>query len=117
MPPAKRPAKSVPKPKAPKPKDNFSVAFTVDAKPYAFDLKHCTGLDVNICRRSCGYGPIELIRMLQSGSADIDVLAAIAWMSRRQNGEPRLSFEEVASEFDYDVALEVVNTEEVESPE
>ena len=46
---------------------------------------------------------------------DIDLIAALVWLSRRIDGERMLAFADVAREIGYDVDIEVVGEAEEES--
>lgn len=70
------------------------------------------------CRRACGMSPRELVENLRK-SPDIDLVAALVWLSRRLNGDPKVTYDEIADEIGYDTELDFVDPdgEQDDSPE
>ncbi|HUF98855.1 MAG TPA: hypothetical protein VMM60_12070 [Ilumatobacter sp.] len=93
------------------------VSIAYDGKVYTVRAGDLTGLDSAALRRECGYSFAGLLKALTK-DPDIDLIAALVWLSRRTDGEKLLSYDEVAAEIGYDSDIEVVDTEpEDESPE
>jgi len=83
--------------------------------PLAFDA--ISARLVGECRRQCGMSPRELVENLKK-SPDIDLVAGLVWLSRRLNGEPFVSYDEIADEIGYGTDLDFVDpTDDDDSPE
>lgn len=78
------------------------IAVRVDDETYEVDFKDCTALDASQCRQATG---LSLAGLLQAASEDpdLDIVAAVIWLAKRQNGQPDASYHQVASELSYDV--------------
>jgi hypothetical protein len=76
--------------------EKFHVRITVDGTMHEFWPTEMSALDVVEMRRQAGMGVQEFIRAMTT-DPDVPEFAVVIWQSRRQNGEPRLRFEEVAA--------------------
>ncbi len=77
----------------------------VEGTSYRLFKSRMTAVDIGDLRRSTGLTLASLLLAL-SEEFDIDVIAAVMWLSRRQNGEPKLTYESVAAALGYDVTIE-----------
>jgi len=85
---------------------DLAITITADGKKYPLSVGDVTSLDVVALRRATGMG----VRALVGAAAtdpDIDVIAAIVWLSRRSQGERALRFEEVAADLSYDTSYQI----------
>lgn len=71
----------------------------VNSKPYRVFRSRLTAVDIGDLRRATGGNMGALLKSVVE-SPDLDTVAAIMWLARRQNGEPRLSYDDVAAEVD-----------------
>lgn len=81
--------------------ENTTLTIKVDGQPtYTLRFNDLSAVDAAACRRETG---LSLAGVMQAGmkDPDLDVIAAIAWLARRQAGDD-VPFEEVAAEFTYD---------------
>lgn len=93
------------------------VAVIVDGTRYVVREADMTSLDASALRREVGLSWIGLVQAL-AASPDIDLVAALVWLARRQAGEQMLPFTAVASQINYDtdVDVEVAEPESVPQP-
>lgn len=84
-------------------KAGLDVGFkiTVDGRVYQVRAGDLNGLDMAAMRREVGMTFGQLSR-IPSDEWDLDIIAAIVWLARRVNGEPTLTYAEVAQEMTYD---------------
>lgn len=80
--------------------DYPQLSVRVEDDVYTLDLGACTALDASACRRATGMS-LQSLLSAAATDPDLDVVAAAIWLARRQDGEPTVSFEEVASELSY----------------
>lgn len=120
MPPA-RPRKT-PARRRPTSTDSPGMQIEVDGKTYVVRESDLTPRDVAALRRETGFaGWVGLAQEAQRGF-DLDVLAALVWLSRRIAGE-FVSYESVLDTMSYDGEINVkvedqrTPAAEVESPE
>lgn len=73
------------------------ISVEVDGQKYLLAARDMTALDVRAMREELGYSFVGLLNQAKQ-DMDVDLLAGIVWMSRRINGEPLLTYAEVASE-------------------
>lgn len=93
--------------------DGPRLIFEVEGTVHRVWLNRLTGLDVAAIRKATGHSVNALMLM----AFDADVLAAWTWIARRQNGEPRLTFEEVAETVVYGTRWKVLASDPEESDE
>lgn len=78
------------------------LSLKVDGKlgtyPVRFD--EVSAAEIAGLRSAVGYGINQLQKYL-AADPDIDVLAALVWLSRRQNGETSVTYDEVAEPITY----------------
>lgn len=89
---------------------NEGLSVNVDGTVYTVRLGDLKGSDTAALRRSTGYSWMGLMRAAQL-DPDLDVIAALVWMSRRLAGERLLEFDEVADELGYDSDVDIVSDE------
>lgn len=74
------------------------VRFTIAGQPYDLRIGDLTPRDAADFRRAVG---IPLMQALTA--SDLDVIAGFAWLlRRRQPGQERVTYDEVAESFTYD---------------
>lgn len=76
------------------------ISVEVDGQKYLLAARDMTALDVRAMRQQVGYSFNTLIAHAR-GDMDVDVLAAVVWMCRRINGEPDLTYAEVAGQMSF----------------
>lgn len=76
----------------------------VDGKLYVFSVSDASAEDAAALRRATGMSLQGLFRAALE-DLDIDVVAALVWLVRRQQ-EPRLRYEAVAAEISYDTDID-----------
>lgn len=68
--------------------------------------------DAQMVRKQVGMSLRELLDTLGDSEAiDIDIVAALIWLARRQSGEPRLRFDHVAPTVSYGSATDELEIE------
>lgn len=90
--------------KAPRPGttgDKPETTLILDGVKYPFRLAEVTARDSGALRKACGISLRAAVAALKD-DPDIDIIAALVWLSRRQNGEPNVSYDEVAEAIGYD---------------
>jgi hypothetical protein len=92
---------------------NQGLSLTVDGRVYTVRAGDLTGMDAAALRREVGMSFMGLMKAMQS-DPDVDLIAALMWLSRRIEGEKLLSYEEVAQEVGYDVDIDLADAEEPE---
>ena len=86
---------------------DMGLSISVDGKVYTVRQGDLTSLDTMALRRETGYSFMGLLKAFQA-DPDIDLIAALVWLSRRIDGEVMLGYGEVAGEIGYDVEIDVV---------
>lgn len=96
--------------------DKPDFVMELDGTPYPIRMSEITGLDSAAFRRATGglslIGTIRAIAKNGANGADLDIVAALAWISRRQHGEPTLDFEEVAEAIGYESSFDLLDGDE-----
>lgn len=82
------------------------LTITVDGTAYTVVQGDLTSLDTMALRRETGYSFRRLLEAFRD-DPDVDLIAALVWLSRRVQGERMLSFAEVADEIGYDVEIDI----------
>lgn len=90
------------------------ITIRVDGEEYTVRDGDLTSLDTMELRRATGMSFVQVTMAMQE-AADIDLIAALVWLSRRIDGERGLPFSVVAQEIGYDVDIEVVGDAEPET--
>lgn len=90
---------------------NQGLSLTVDGRVYTVRAGDLTGMDAAALRREVGMSFMGLMKAMQA-DPDVDLIAALMWLSRRIEGEKLLSYEEVAQEVGYDVEIDLADAEE-----
>lgn len=85
---------------------DMGLSISVDGKVYTVRQGDLTSLDTMALRRETGYSFMGLLKAFQA-DPDIDLIAALVWLSRRIDGEVMLGYGEVAGEIGYDVEIDV----------
>lgn len=93
---------------------DLGLTITLDGTEYTVRQGDMTAMDTMALRRECGFSFRGLIEAFQR-DPDIDLIAALVWLSRRQAGERLLSYEEVATDIDYDADLDIIEVVDPES--
>lgn len=65
------------------------LPFRLGDRRYVIKPNEITASLVRECRAETGYSPAELFGMLDP-RMDLDLVAALIWLARRQGGEPAL---------------------------
>ncbi len=95
----------MPPPRTRKQQPQTVLRMIVDGVTYTLRVDEISALDAAALRRATGSSFAGVMRAAQE-DADIDVVAALVWLARRQNGEEHLTFEAVAAELDYSTDLD-----------
>lgn len=90
-----------------------TLSVKVHGQEYSVRLEDCTAKDVSDCRRETGVSLQDVFGQISS-SPDLDSVAALVWLARRQSGERELSFRAVALTINYGTEIEIVGDEEDE---
>jgi len=96
--------------------DEVTLTVKVDGTPHTFRPTEMTARLVGDLRRATGMGVNGLMQLAIGDDPDIDILAAIVWMARRQAGEA-VTYETVADSITYDSDLEPVDEVADEDPD
>lgn len=84
------------------------LSVKLNGQAYTVREGDLTSMDTMALRRETGLSFVALMQAFFT-SPDIDLVAALVWLARRQAGETHLPFEVVASEIDYDSDVDVVD--------
>lgn len=84
------------------------LSVTVDGRTYTVRMGDLSSMDAAHLRRETGFSFVGLMRAAAK-DPDIDVIAALVWLSRRIDGELLLSFEDVAADIGYDVEFDLAD--------
>ena len=98
---------------------DLGITVKVNGQEYTVRQGDLTSMDTMALRRETGFSFRSLLEAFRA-DPDIDLIAALMWLSRRVDGERMLSFEQVAIEIDYDADLDLIEVAEPEdetSPE
>ena len=80
--------------------ENASITVKVDDAAYTMRMAEISARDTGDLRRATGMSVAEVMVCAQE-SPDLDVAAALIWLARRQNGEPKLPYDDVAGDLTY----------------
>lgn len=78
-----------------------ALAIVVDDRTYSLRLGSLTAADAQALRRATGMS-LRAVVEAAAEDPDIDVFAALVWLSRRAAGERALAYEAVAGEITYE---------------
>jgi hypothetical protein len=92
------------------------IAMEVDGTQYVIAAKDLTALDVRAMRDQLGYTYNGLVKRATQ-DMDVDIVAAIVWLSRRIYGEPDLDYDAVAAVMTYETTYSFVDPKDVTPPE
>lgn len=96
------------------------VEFSVEGKVWELAVDELSIALVKECRRATTLTPVKLVNEIAAGNGDIDYVAALIWMARRQAGE-QVTLDQVEGSLSYatDVKMRFVSgaTEDSDSPE
>ena len=92
--------------KARKDELDLGVSVIVDGTTYTVRQGDLTSMDTMNLRRETGFS-FRGLMMAAAKDPDIDIIAALVWLSRRIDGELMLSYEDVARDIGYDVDVEL----------
>lgn len=91
------------------------ISLSVDGTVHTVRMGDLSAMDTLALRKEVGMSFMGLMDAFRK-DPDIDLIAALVWLSRRAAGEASLSYEAVASELGYDLDVEMVEADEP-SPE
>jgi hypothetical protein len=91
-----------------------AISITLDDEVYTLAAKDMTALDVRELRQQTGYSYNSLSAAARA-DMDIDLLAAVVWMSRRIAGERDLDFSTVAAGINYTATYNISTQAEVDA--
>jgi hypothetical protein len=91
---------------------------TLDGTAHYLRLREVSAIETGELRRATGFGMRHLGYALVA-DPDIDVVAGVVWLARRQAGERSLPYDTVAGAITYDteVEIDVVDEKEAEKDE
>lgn len=75
----------------------IEITITFNDRPFIYRHNEMTAVDVRDCRRETGFTVNRLLGLVGDADIDIDSVAAILWLARRQQGERGLRYDAVAS--------------------
>lgn len=110
------PRTTPPKPKAKPPADGDAIAISVDGTVYTVRPADMTALDSQELRRQTGMS-LRAVMVAAQDDPDLDVVASLVWLARRQAGERTLAFAEVAEAITYGTALDTAVPQEPKAGE
>lgn len=87
----------------------------VNSKAYTMRLSELTAKDSAALRRQTGMST-RLLLSAASTDPDLDTVAALVWLARRQAGD-EVTFDDVAEEIGYDADIESVEEPAEEDPD
>lgn len=86
---------------------DLGLTISVEGRRYTVRQGDLSSLDTMALRRETGYSFMGLLKAFQT-DPDIDLIAALVWLSRRIDGEIVLTYAEVAADIGYDVEIDVI---------
>jgi hypothetical protein len=86
------------------------LSLVVNGTKYTVRIGDIHGILASQLRRETGYS-FRGLMMAAAKDPDIDIVAAIMWLSRRIDGEHMLAFEDVAEGLDYDADVELAEAD------
>jgi len=87
------------------------IAVMVDGVRHQVRMGDLSSMDAAHLRRETGFS-FRGLMMAAAKDPDIDIIAAIVWLSRRLDGEALLDFETVAREIGYDADVDLAEPED-----
>lgn len=96
----------MPPPDVSKQKAATEITIVVDQQRYVLRANEISALDAMALRNETGISVRALLQSAQD-DPDIDVIAGLVWLARRQAGETKLTFATVAEHLTYDADLEI----------
>ncbi len=96
-----------------------AIAVSIDGTTFVLRPSEVTASDVAALRRETGLSLRTVIDQAQN-DPDLDVIAALVFMARRQAGDRSVTFDSVAAFINYESEIEAVDVpaeEEGDSPE
>lgn len=85
---------------AAKPESEKAIVVVVNGVRYSLDPDEMNALDVADLRLATGMSFGRLMETLGE-DPDIDIIAAVVWLARRQHGEPKIKYRLVVQEINY----------------
>lgn len=97
--------------------EEASVSIRMDGEDYTMRMSELTARDSAALRNATGMSLRFLFSNLGK-DPDLDAVAAVVWMARRQRGDD-VSFDDVAAAIKYDTKFETIaaTVEDPDSPE
>jgi hypothetical protein len=88
------------------------IALRIDGSVHTVHVGELCALDAKDLRRQSGLSLAATLKAAQE-DPDLDVVAALVWLARRQRGED-VTFDDVAGELGYDAVIEAAEPEKAE---
>lgn len=88
---------------------DMGISLNVEGKVHTVRMGDLSSLDTMALRRATGMSFMGILN-LPPEQFDIDIVAAIVWLSRRIKGERLLDYESVAADIGYDSDIDFVDT-------
>lgn len=88
--------------------DEVTLTVNLDGEAYVFRPNDTTAKMAGELRRECGMS-VNKIMALAADDPDLDVIAAVVFLARRQRGE-KVTYDEVASAITYGSELDTSST-------
>jgi len=81
-----------------------TLIATLDGEDFPLRTKALTALDVGAFRKACGISTGQLFTTItdESGVVDIDTVAQVVWLSRRQQGDRYCDYNSLAESVSLD---------------
>lgn len=87
--------------------DSAALAITVDGTTHTIRMGRLTAIDAKDFRAAVG---VSLAQAITGGSGDLDVIAGLVWLVRRQR-ERGLAYAKVAKEMTYESDIEMAEAD------
>lgn len=94
--------------------DELTITIKVDGVAYTVRPDEVTANQVGQLRRVTGFS-LQTLMQVAADSPDLDVIAALVWLARRQAGE-NVNYEKVAEAITYQSDIDSVDEPEAEDP-
>jgi hypothetical protein len=94
--------------------DELTITVKVDGEPYTVRPNDITANLVGQLRRVTGFS-LQALMQAAADAPDLDVIAGLVWLARRQRGE-NVNYEKVAESISYSSEIESADEPEPEDP-
>lgn len=102
-----------PRPRKPEGEGKNHIIIKVDGKEYGLRFDEIPASEAGVLRKATG-ASLKSVFEDAGNDPDIDTVAALVWLSRRQNGEKNLPYNVVADAINYLTDIEEVEGEPAE---